>query len=100
VLTETKAPQNGTNAVYVQTARLFRPARKIVVGVLAGVHGSAFEEMNGVIQNPKISGGQDVAARGQWKPQKVIRTMGPDATARGRVPPVLDIPFAKLAGCT
>ena len=98
VLTGCEAVQDSSHAVFVQRSRFFGPARQIVIRVFVRVYRAAFEEMDGFIQHPGVPGAQNVTGRGQRQPKIIIRTMSADASARGRMPPVLDIAFAELTG--
>ena len=100
VLAESESSVDGADTVLVQAGHFVGPLGQIVVGVVLCVDRAAFQEVNRFIQHAGVAGAQNVAARCQWQPQVVIRTMGAHAPARRWMPPVLDIPFAELTART
>src|SRR5438093_3517854 len=52
--------------------------------------------MNALVQYACVSGGHDVPARGQRQPEVIIGATCAHAATRGGMPPMLDVPFAKL----
>src|SRR5512144_2307683 len=98
VLAAAKASQNGSHTVIVQTCRFFRRVGKIVIRVLVGVYRAALDEADGFIQHPGVSGIQNVAARGQGQPEKIVRTACTHAPPRRGMPPMLDISLLELVG--
>ncbi len=99
VFAQPESSLNRSHTMLVQAGRLARPARKIIVRVVLGIERAAFEEMNRLIQHPGVAGRQYIAARRQWQPKVIIRTMRAHAPARGGMPPMLDISLQELPAC-
>src|SRR3990172_5462008 len=98
MLAEAEASYDGPHTVIVQTGRLFRQAGKIVIRVFVCVYRAAFDEGDGFIQYPCVSGVQNVAGGRQWQPEEIVRTVCTYAPARRRMPPMLDITLLELMG--
>src|SRR5207253_5615366 len=56
----------------------------------------AVEEWNHLIENRGIAGGANVMRGDEGKPEKIVTDPRPDAGARLRMPPVLDVTFHEL----
>src|SRR3989337_369769 len=93
-----EASHDGPHTVIIQTGRLFRQAGKIVIRVFVCVYRAAFDEGDGFIQYPCVSGVQNVAGGSQWQPEEIVRTVCTYAPARRRMPPMLDITLLELMG--
>ncbi len=98
VLAGPEASQDRSPAMFVQAGRFVRPGGKIVVGILLHVHRAPFDEVDGFVQHPGIPRAENVTARRQGQPEEIIGTFRTDASARGGMPPVLDVSLPELAG--
>ena len=100
IYAELEAVADGPHAVLIKIGHLARHTGKVVVGVVANTHLTAFKEAHGFVQHAAVARHADIPAHRQRQPQVVVGTMGAHAAARWRMPPVLNIPFFKLTGCT
>ncbi len=91
-------PVERPGAVLVERAGLFRDGRQAVIVLLAGLEQGRFEERYDLVEDGVVSGHGDVMAGDVGEEDEVVGDPGPDALSAGRVPPVLDVPFDKLAG--
>ncbi len=86
-------------AVFVERAALRRDRGQTVVLGLVGLQRPAIQKGDTFVQDRGIAGGRDVVVGDEGQPQVVVREFRADATARGRVPPVLHIPRHELVRC-
>ena len=98
VLPHAETLQNGSDTMIVQTGSLFRQAGQVVVGIFLRVDRAAGDEGDGLVQHARVPRAQNVASCRERKPKIIVRTVGTHASARGRMPPVLDVSFRELAG--
>ena len=95
---ELQAVHDGSRAVVVQARGLVGANRHVVVGILIGVDRPTFQKAHGLVEDSGIAGGIHVAAHCQGQPEIIVRTVGANAATLGRMPPVLHVAFAELAG--
>ncbi len=100
VFSKSKTTKDGELTVLVEACHFFGPSRQIVVGFLFGIHQASFQEVTCLVEHAGISGAKHVSAGGQRQPEIVIGALCANTSARGRVPPVLDVAVTKLTGST
>ncbi len=87
------------DSVLVERADVIRHLRQVVVRFLVVPQGARSQEGDALLQYSSVTGYADIAANGQGQPEVVVGEVRSHAAPNGRMPPVLHITFAKLAGC-
>src|SRR5207245_9030704 len=91
-----QAPVERTGAVLEERGALGRD-RGLEVRFEAVVRQHrALDEWDLLVENRRVPGDRDVVRGREGEPDPVIGDARPDAAARGRMPPVLDVAFEKL----
>jgi hypothetical protein len=85
-----------SNAVFIEGRAILRDCGKVIMGFFIVSERSIAEEGDDFVKDTGVTGLLNVAADRDRQPQIVIGEMGAHAAALGRVPPMLDVPFAKL----
>src|SRR5271167_1060338 len=95
-----KAAVEGARAVFKKSGSLFGNARLEVGFLLSLGQNVAFEEWDHFLEDSHVAGSFGELNRYVREPQKIVRDSGAYAPARRRVPPVLDVTFDELPGCS
>jgi hypothetical protein len=85
-----------SNAVFIEGRAILRDCGKVIMGFFIVSERSIGEEGDDFVKDTGVTGLLNVAADRDRQPQIVIGEMGAHAAALGRVPPMLDVPLAKL----
>ncbi len=85
------------HAMLVECPRLLGALRQVVVRFLVGIHRAAVKERDALVEHAGVAGRRYVAARRVGQPQVIVRKVRPHAASGRRMPPVLNVPLAKLA---
>ena len=96
VLAEFQSVLDRAHAMLVERGRFLGAIRQIVIGFLFRHNRTGFEKGNLFIEHARVRDAGNVAAGDVGQPEIVIGKMCAHAAARRRVPPMLDIAFAKL----
>ena len=98
VTADREAHLDGPGAVLEQRGRL-RRAFRLEVGIhLVGTERRSLDERHDLVEHADVAGHGHVAVDGVGQPQAVVGDARPHATARRRVPPVLDVALGELLG--
>ena len=82
--------------MFVERAGFAGAIWQIVIRFLVRFDRARFEEKNIFIEHASVAGGLDVTARRAREPQVIVGKMRAHATTDWRMPPVLNVAFAKL----
>src|SRR5438270_5055021 len=96
MLAESQSMFDGANAMLIEGGGLFGALWQIIIRILVGFDGAAFQERDRLIQDTGIGEAGDVAAGGVRQPKVVVGNLGANAAVGRRMPPMLDIAFAEL----
>ena len=98
MLTEFEAVQDGSDTVFVKTCRLSQTSGQIVIRVFIRRLQDGLREADGLVEHSRVPGDEDIAAVGERQPEVIVGTASPHASARWRMPPMLNISFRELTG--
>src|SRR5690349_20824718 len=90
---------DGAHAMFVQGARFLGARWLTIIGFLSRFEQRAFQKGNLLIENGSVPNKGDIVAGDVGQPKIIVRSMGPHSSICRGVPPMEDIPFAKLMCC-